>query len=156
MSSVYAQILAKVEEKLDAVRQALDWLTLVRNPREPVGEDQLNAIVLMFGAEPDPRGLTGRVDERELEFAVGFLVEERKSGPSAEDLLDAARVAVSDALLDPNDIQLGGIASGVFQGGVSEPVFGRAPDGARYRGGLSMEFSVKYWAREGDASAPGP
>lgn len=156
MSSVRAQILAAVAAKLEAVRVALNWATLVRNPREPIGEDQLNALVQMDGGDREPGSLTGHVERCTLEFSVGWMAMEREGGPSAEELLDAAFVAISDALLDPADIQLGGLAIAIERLGISDPLIGRGPSGARILAGQSMDFAVEYMAREGDASTPGP
>ncbi len=155
MASVRAQILALVEVKLGLVAEALDWAGVLRNPRDPVGEDQLNAIVQMDGGDRDPNGLTGRVEQRWLEFSVGLLVQQTSTA-TAEELLDDGLVAVSDSLLDPTDIQLGALAVGIEQGAVSDPVIGRAQDGGRVLGGQSIDFTVQYLAREGDASTPGP
>lgn len=155
MASVRAQILAAVLVKLGQVRVALLWTSVLRNPREPVGEDQLNAIVLMDGGDREPVTLTGGVEQNDLEFSVGLLVQETAIA-TAEDLLDAGFVAVADALLDPTDIQLGGLAIGIVRGAVSDPVIGRGPQGARVLGGQSIDFTVQYLAREGDASTPGP
>jgi hypothetical protein len=155
VASVRAQIFAAVEAKLADVLATLAWTTLLVNPRDPVGEDQLDAIVLMHGGEPEPDGLTGRVDRRTLEFSVAWLVRER-GGSTAEELLDAGFVAISDALLDPADIQLSNLAVAIAQGGVSDPAIGRAEKGARILGGQTMDFTVEYYAREGDASTAGP
>lgn len=155
MASVRAQIFAEVAVRLEAVRAALDWLTLLRNPRDPVGEDQMNALVLLHGGEREPDGLTGHVERRALEFSVGLLTIERE-GSVAEDLLDAGFVAVADALIDPSGIQLGGLAVDIRMGALSDPLIGRGAQGARVVGGQSIDFTVEYWAREGDASVVGP
>ncbi len=155
MASVRAQILAAAEAKLSAVRVALAWQTLIRNPREKVGEDQLDALVMVDGGDRAPEGLTGHVEYRWVEFAVGWLVRET-SADTIEELLDAALVAIIDALIDPDDIQLGGLAIAIEQGEIGEPVIGRSETGARIVGGQWTEFAVQYLAREGDASTPGP
>lgn len=155
MASVRAQIFAEVEARLATVRETLEWATLLRNPREPVGEDQMNALVLLHGGEREPGSLTGHVETRALDFSVGLLVIER-DGALAEELLDAGFVAVADALLDPSGIQLGGLASSIAMGAVSDPLIGRGAQGARAVGGQSIDFTVEYWGREGDASVPGP
>lgn len=155
MASVRAQILAAVEVKLETVRASLAWQSLIRNPREVIGEDQLNALVLMDGGDREPNPLTGHVEERWLEFSVGWMVRETASDP-AETLLDAGLVAISDTLLDPADIQLGALATGIEMTGISDPLIGRAPQGSRILGGQSMDFAARYMAREGDASTPGP
>lgn len=155
MSSVRAQILAAVKTKLDQVKTDLSWATVVHNPREAIGEDQLNAIVLMDGGDREPSGLTGHVERRAVEFSVGWMAKESAT-KTAEELLDAALVAISDALLDPADIQLGGLAIAIMQLGISEPMIGRGPNGARILAGQSTDFVVEYLAREGDASTPGP
>jgi hypothetical protein len=59
-------------------------------------------------------------------------------------------------LLDPADIQLGGLAIGIARGAISDPGIGRSAKGARIIGAQSMDFTVQYLAREGDASTPGP
>ena len=46
MASVRFQAFAAIEAKLEVVRAALDWIKVIRDPREPIGEDQLNALVL--------------------------------------------------------------------------------------------------------------
>lgn len=156
MSSVREQILGgKIMAKLDAVKVALGWAKVIRNPRGAIGEEELNAIVLMDGGERPPQGLTGFVDDRTLDFSIGLLVQEA-DGKTIEQLLDAGLVAVTDALIDPLDIQLGGLAVGIDQGETSDPVIGRQQGGARYLGGIAMDFSVRYLAREGDASTPAP
>ena len=155
MASVRKQILDAVEAKLEAVRVALGWNTLVHNPREPVGDDQFDALVMMDGGDLAPMGLTGHVEQRWLEFSVGLMVRDR-SDASAEEKLDAGYVAVCDALLNPADIQLGGLAIDIQLGGVGDPMFGRAQSGARVVGGQSMEFMVQYLAAEGAASVVGP
>lgn len=156
MSSVREQILGgKVMTKLEAVRTDLGWGKVIRNPRDEMGEEDLPAIVLMDGGERQPDGMTGHVDDRWLEFTVGLFVLEQ-GGKTLEQLLDEGLVAVTDALIDPQDIQLGGLAVGIEQGETSDPVLGRLPGGARYLGAISMDFSVRYMAREGDASTPAP
>lgn len=155
MSSLRAQILAVVATKLEAVRDALDWATLLANPREPVGEDQVNAIVFIHGGDREPVTLTGGVEIREMDFSVAWLIQETASD-SAETLLDDGYVAISDALLDPGDMQLSGLAIGILQGAISEPTIGRSANGGRILGGQSVDFTVQYLAREGDASTPAP
>lgn len=155
MPSVRAQILAAVKAKLEEVAVALDFTTVIENPREVIGDDQLDAIVLLHGGDREPSGLTGHVEQRWLEFSVGWMVNETGAG-TAEVQLDAAMVAISDKLMDPDDVQLGGLAVAIEQGAISDPVIGRGMTGARMLAGQSMDFSVQYWAREGDASAVGP
>ena len=155
MASVRAQILAAVKAKLDQVKTDLDWATVVVNPREPIGEDQLNALVLMHGGDREPSNLTGHVERRTLEFSVGWMAKEA-TGATAEELLDAALVAISDALLDPSDVQLSGLAIAIEQLAISEPLIGRGQNGARILAGQSMDFAVEYMVVEGDASTPGP
>ena len=155
MGSVRAQILAAVEELLEDVRAGLDWATVIRNPRERIGEDQMNALVMMDGGDREPASLTGHVEESWVEFSVGMVVKEA-GGDSAEDILDAGLVAICDTLVDPDNIQLGGLAIGIRREGISEPLYGRADKGARILGGQSIDFAVQYMAREGDASTPGP
>lgn len=155
MPSVRMQIFAAVAAKLELVRAGLDWNQVIRNPRELVGEDQYNTLVMMDGGAREPDGLSGYVQESELEFSVAVMVMER-NGDLAEDLLDAGFVAVSNKLVDPTDIQLGGIAIGIRRTGMSDPVIGRSPHGARVVGGQSIDFAVKYLEREGDAELPGP
>lgn len=155
MASVRKQILDAIEDKLDAVRIDLAWNALVHNPREPIGDDQFDALVMMDGGDRAPMGLTGHVEQRWLEFSVGLMVLDT-SAASAESKLDAGYVAVCDALLDPADIQLGGLAVDIQLGGVSDPMFGRAQSGARVVGGQSIDFMVQYLASEGDASSVAP
>lgn len=155
MSSVREQILVYVLGKLDAARADLGWATTIRNPREPLGDDQLNAIVLIDGGEEQPQGLTGHVDDEALSFSVGWLVREA-GGDKAEKLLDAGYVAIRDALIDPTDIQLGALAIDIAKGATTEPVIGRGEKGARILGGMSMDFTVRYLSIEGDASTPAP
>ncbi len=155
MTSLRAQILAEVEAKLQAVVEQLDWAALLRNPREPVGEDQLNAVVMMDGGDRPPDGLTGLVDVCELEFSVAMLVQE-SGGMKAEELLDAGFVAICNRLIDPADIQLGGLAIGIRRGAMSDPAIGRAAQGARIMGGQAIDFAVEYLEREGDVEIPGP
>ena len=157
MASLRAQILDAVEAKLVAVAAEIDWATVLRNPREVVGDDQYNALLQMDGGDREPGSLTGHVETRWLEFSVGMMVRETGGdGPSAEELLDAGYVAVSDALLDPDDMQLGGLAVAIAMGAVSDPLIGRGQTGAAMIGGQVIDFSVQYWTREGDASSAAP
>lgn len=155
MASVRAQILSTVERKLRDVVDQLGWKVMVRNPREPIGEDQFNAVVMMDGGDREPVSLTGHVEQTSLEFSVAWLVQEARE-TRAEELLDAGFVAIVDALIDPTDIQLGGIAIGVMRGAITDPAIGRSAQGARIVGGQSMDFTVQYLAREGDASTAAP
>lgn len=155
MSSLRMQIFDRIEEKLELVLVDLDWRTLVRNPREPIGEDQMNAIAFMHGGDSSPENLSGHVEIYWLEFSVGWVVLETKTD-MAEALLDLAFVAISDALLDPDDIQLGQLAIGIQREEISDPMIGRSANGSRIVGGQSMSFRVQYMAREGDASSPAP
>lgn len=155
MPSVRKQIFDAVEAKLDLVLTDLGWATRLTNPREPFGEDQMNAIALMHGGDREPEGLTGNVEQRWLELSVGWVVIEATEG-EAEDLLDAGLVAISDALLDPTDVQLSGLAVAIRLEGISDPMIGRSQSGSRIIAGQSMDFRVQYLAREGDASSPGP
>lgn len=155
MASVRMQIFDAVEAKLELVRDALDWALVLRDPRVPVGEDQMNALVLGTGGDMVPGNLTGHVATHELEFSVGMIVVETESA-CAEELLDAGFVAVSNALLDPQDIQLGGLAVDVRRGAMTPPFIGTSKSGARIVGVQEIEFTVDYWAREGDAELPGP
>jgi len=156
MASVRRQIFDAVEAKLEAVRADLGWKTVLRNPREKVGEDQMNAIVLSEGGEHEPDDLTGSIEIHDSAFSVGMVILE-SGGDKAEDILDAGFVAICDALQDPNDIQLGGLAIGVLRGGLSQPFVGRSVEnGARVVGIQTIGFTVQYMAREGDASTPGP
>jgi hypothetical protein len=156
MASVRFQAFAAIEAKLELVLKALDWKTLVRDPRDPIGEDQMNALVLGTGGDDEPDSLTGHVSTHRADFAVGMIVIERDGGPPAEELLDTAFVAVSNALLDPNDIQLGGLVVDVRRGGMTPAMVGASPGGARMIGVQSIDFSFDYWARESDAETPGP
>lgn len=159
MASVRAQIFAAAFAKLEAVRAAIEWKSCLRNPRDTIGVDQMPAIVMMDGGDREPASLTGHVSDNELEFSVGLLVAERAragDGEKAEDLLDAGYVAVSNALLDPTDIQLGGLAVGIFRGAITDPVVGRPDKGAQYFGGQAVDFRVQYFEREGDAEQVGP
>lgn len=155
MASVRMQIFDAVQAKLALVRDRLDWLTVLRDPRVPVGEDQMNALVLGTGGDMEPDSLSGHVATHQLEFSVGLIVLESETS-CAEALLDAGFVAVSDALLDPLDIQLGGLAVDIRRGSMTPPFIGTAKSGARIVGVQEIEFTVSYWAREGDASAVGP
>jgi len=157
MSSVREQVLQAVFAKIEAVRVALEWTTAVRNPSDPLGDDQLNALVMFDGGLLDPRGLSGGVQEDEVEFSIGLIIREKESeGVAKEALIDAGFVAVMDALLDRNDIQLGGLVEMIEARGGSDPVYGRAEKGARVVGGMVMDFSARFLAREGDASQVGP
>lgn len=160
MASVRAQIFAKVEEKLTAVLDDLEWTTFKRNPRDPLGVDEMNGIVMMDGGDREPDGLTGGVGDCMLEFSVGMIVIERAGGsedaPTAEGMLDDGFVKISNKLLDPNDIQLGGLAVGISRGALSDPVYGRPEKGAQWFGGQVIDFTVQYFEREGDAEAVGP
>lgn len=157
MSSVREQILQAVFAKVEAVRAALEWATAERNPSDPLGDDRLNALVMFDGGLLDPRGLTGGVEEGEVEFSIGLIIREKESaGLSKEALIDAGFVAVMDALLDPADIQLGGLVEMIEARGGSDPVYGRTEKGARVVGGLVMDFSARFLTREGDASQVGP
>lgn len=156
MASVRYQIFDAIEAKLEAARLALGWESVLRDPGETVGEDQMNAIILGTGGEPEPGSLTGHVGTHEAEFSIGFVVLEA-GGATAAELLDAGFVAVCDALLDPTDMQLGGLAVGIRRGGMTPPFVGPgAGQTARIVGVQEVSFSAEYWAREGDASTPGP
>lgn len=155
MPSLRAQILAAAEAKLETVRAQLDWTSLLRNPREPVGQDQFDALVMFDGGDRAPSGLTGHVEERWVEFSVGLMVLHTNEN-TAEDRLDAALTAVADTLIDPADIQLGGLAIDIQLGAISDPVFGRSEEGARAIGGQSLEFMVRYLATEGNFSQVAP
>lgn len=155
MTSLRRQILTRVEQKLDAVLADLAWKERVTNPREPIGEDQMNTLVLMHGGDVTPSGLTGDVEQRWLEFSVGWLVLET-AAKSAEVLLDEGYVAIHDALLDPADIQLAQLAIAIRMEDISDPMIGRSPSGARIVGGQAMDFRVQYLAREGDAASAAP
>lgn len=155
MASVRRQLFDAIAAKLEDVRVDLGWSTVLRNPRKAVGEDQMNAIALDEGGEPEPDDLTGHVEINLADFAVGMVVMETGAA-SAEELLDAGFVAICDALQDPNDIQLGGLAIGLLRGGMSRPFIGTSVTGARIVGIQTINFTVQYMAREGDASTPGP
>lgn len=155
MASLRAQILEMVRQKLEAVRVDLDFTSLLVNPRTAIGTDQLDALLLLHGGDRDPEWLTGGSEDHWLEFGVGWMVRETAAG-TAEAQLDAAFVAVSDALTDPADVQLGALAVEIQRGAVSEPQIGRASDGAHVLAGQFCDFAVRYFTREGDASNPGP
>lgn len=155
MASVRYQAFAAIEAKLETVRGVLDWLSLIRDPREPTGEDQMNALLLATGGEMEPDGLTGHVAIARCEFSVGLLVIEPE-GQRAEDLLDQGFVAVCNALQDPTDMQLGGLVNWVLRKGVSAAFVGRSLSGARIIGTQSIDFEFEYMTREGDAETPGP
>jgi hypothetical protein len=155
VSSLRRQIFDAVEVKLVAALEALGWTTVLRNPRSAVGQDQMNAIVLGEGGDFEPDSLTGHVETCTVEFSVGLVVIEA-DGDSAEELLDAGFVAVVDRLIDPTDIQLGGLAVQIRRGAISPAFVGRGETGSRVVGVQEIGFFVDYWAREGDASAVGP
>lgn len=155
MASVRLQAFLAIEEKLELVLQALDWNRLIINPRVSLGEVDLDALVMMYGGDNEPSALTGFVEQRSADFSVGLMVRETQT-MTLEQMLDAGFVAVSDALIDPSDIQLGGLVCDVRMGAVSDPVYGRAEQGARLVGGQVIDFSINYQVREGDASTPGP
>ncbi len=156
MPSVRMQIADKVEEKLTAVLASLGWKTLERNPQDPFGEDQMNAIGFVFGGEPEPDNLTGQTEVFEMELEIGLVVKQTAAA-KAEDLLDAGYVAVCNALLDPDDIQLDGLAQDIRRGALGPPLIGRsAGEGARIIGVQSIGFFIRYWTREGDVTAKGP
>lgn len=155
MASLRAQILEVVREKLEAVRVELDFASLLVNPRSAIGTDQLDAILLLHGGDTARDWLTAGAEERWVEFGVGWMVRETASG-TAEAQLDAVYVAVTDALTDPTDVQLGGLAVEIVCSAVSEPQIGRAADGAHILAGQFCDFAVRYFTREGDASTPGP
>lgn len=155
MASVAEQIRLTVMQKLEECRIELDWRTLERNPRDTFDERQLNAILMLDGDELEPDSLTGLVEASALEFIVGLLVME--DGESTiEQLLDAGWVSVCDRLVNPDDIQLGGLAVDIQKLGKSAPLYGRAVQSARIGAEQFMEFRVQYHAREGDASTVGP
>lgn len=154
MASLREQIIGKVIDRIEDVMAALNWTTFVRNPRNALGEDEMNAIVLMDGEDFEPSGLTGHVEERRIGFTVVLWVIEPKDGSARfETLLDVGLVAVCDALLDPANIQFDGLAVGIDQGAIGEPGYGRSQGSARIMAALPLDFSIRYWAREGDASA---
>ena len=155
MASVRRQAFAAVEAKLEIVRALLDWRTLVINPRAPIGEDQMNALLLAYGGDDEPEDLTGFVEQHRAGFSVGLVVME-SGAERAEDLLDAGFVAVSNAVIDPADIQLGGLVIDVRRGAMSPPFIGTSTSGARIVGVQEIEFSMQYMAREGAAEIPGP
>ena len=159
MASVRMQNLLAVKAKLDAVLAELGWTTCIRNPRDTIGVDQMNAIVMMDGGDREPDSLTGHVSDNELEFTTGMLVAEKAragEGETAEELLDKGFVAISNALLDPNDIQLGGLAIGIFRGAISDPIYGRPEKGAQWFGGQWIDWRIRYLELEGDAEQVGP
>ena len=160
MASVRFQAFAAIEAKLEAVREALDWLKVIRDPREPIGEDEMNALVLATGGEPDPDSLTGGVEIARAEFSVGLMVIET-AAQSAEELLDQGFVAVCNALQDPGDMQLAnadgvGLVNSVLRKGMSAAMIGRSMSGARIIGAQSIDFEFEYMTREGDVETPGP
>lgn len=155
MPSVRAQIFAYEKAKLELIRVALGWKTLEVNPRDTIDEAKWNALVFNHGGDRVLRGLTGGVERRELTFTVGALLKEA-GGDTAEELLDAWYVAVRDGLIDPDDIQLGGLAEMIEEGELSDPAIGRSAKGAQMIGAQMLEFRVQYLAREGDATAVGP
>ncbi len=155
MASLGEQIRLDVMELLEQCRVALDWRTLERNPREPVGEDQLNAILFMDGDEMEPDSLTGGVETCMLDFIVGVLVLETESSGTMEEQLDAAWVRICDTLVNPANIQLGGLAVDIEKMGKTRPNYGRAAQSGRLGAEQFMEFRVQYWGREGDASVTG-
>lgn len=155
MASVRYQAFAAIEAKLETVRASLDWLKVIRDPREPIGEDEMNALVLATGGEPEPDSLTGHVELARSEFSIGLMVIEPE-GQRAEELLDAGFVAVCNALQDPEDMQLGGLVNSVMRKGMSAAIIGRSLSGARIIGAQSIDFEFEYMAREGDAETPGP
>ena len=155
MASVRRQAFAAIEAKLEIVRALLDWRTLVINPRVPIGDDQMNALVLAYGGDDEPEDLTGFVEQHRAGFSIGLVVMET-GAERAEDLLDAGFVAVSNAVVDPADIQLGGLVIDVRRGAMSPPFIGASTSGARIVGVQEIEFSMQYMAREGAAETPGP
>ena len=156
MASVRRQAFAAIEAKLEIVRALLDWRTLVINPRGlMIGEDQMNALVLFYGGDDEPEDLTGFVEQHRAGFSIGLVVMET-GAERAEDLLDAGFVAVSNAVVDPADIQLGGLVIDVRRGAMSPPFIGASTSGARIVGVQEIEFSMQYMAREGAAETPGP
>lgn len=159
MASVRAQIFAAVAALLEEVKDDLGWKTFLHNPREPLGTDQLDAIAMMDGGDIEPGALTGGISDNELALSVAWVVEEPVNpgtGETAEEKLDAGYVAISNKLLDPTNIQLGGLAVGIFRGAIDDPQIGRPERGARYMGAQAMDFRVRYFEREGDASSVGP
>lgn len=155
MASLERQILDVVEARLEAVRVTLGWATVLVDPAETVGQDQMNALVLGAGAIMAPDSLTGHVETNEMEFSVGLVVRQ-SAGHPARDLLDEGFVAVCDALIDPDDLQLGGLAVDIRRGSASPVFIGRGETGSTIVGVRELGFFVTYWAREGDASAVGP
>lgn len=159
MASVRAQIFAAVDALLQDVLAELGWKTFLHNPREPLGTDQMDAIAMMDGGDREPDALTGGISDNELTFSVAWVVEEPANpgaGETAEEKLDAGYVAISDKLLDPTNIQLGGLAVGIFRGAIDDPQIGRPERSGRYMGAQAMDFRVRYFEREGDASSVGP
>jgi hypothetical protein len=159
MASVQEQIFEAVAAKLEQVVADLGWTTFIRNPRDIVGVDQMPAIVMVDGGSPEPGSLTSSVATAAAEFSTGLLVAEKAGAEGnevAEKLLDKGRVAVSNALLDPEDSQLGGLAVGIFRGAMSDPLYGRPDKGAQWFGGQATDWRAEYWEREGDAEAVGP
>lgn len=155
MASVREQIFAARDVKLQAVQVALGMATFLRNPREPLGADQFDGIAVMDGGDREPDTLTGHVADMELEFSVAWFVAD-DADKTIEEKLDDAFVAISDALLDPADIQLGALAVSIRRLGLSDPQIGRPERGSKYLGAQSMDFAVRYFEREGDASSVGP
>ena len=155
MASISFQAFAAIEAKLETVRATLDWSKVIRDPREPIGEDEMNALVLATGGESEPDSLTGHVEIFRATFAVGLMVIETAT-QRAEQLLDAGFVAVSNALTDPGDMQLGGLVNSVLRKGKSAAFIGRSLSGARVIGAQSIDFEFEYMTREGDAETPGP
>lgn len=155
MPSVRAQIFAYRDLRLQEVVAALSMKTFLLNPREPLGADQFDGIAVMDGGDREPASLTGGVADMELEFSVAWFVAESDDA-TIEEKLDAAFVEISDKLLDPDKIQMGGLAIDIRRLGMSEPKIGRPERGSMYLAAQSMDFAVRYFEREGDASSVGP
>lgn len=161
MASLREQIFAAVEARLTALAadEAVGLQTFIRNPKDVIGVDQMDAMEMIDGGSPEPGSLTGGVATNELTFTTGIFAVERggaEDADTAKDKLDRYFVAVSDALLDPDNIQIGGLAVGIFRGAISDPVYGRPKQGAQWMGAQWIDWRVQFWEREGDASSVGP
>ena len=159
MTSLAGQNLKAAEAKLRQVQLDLGWPTFLRNPRERIGVEQMPAIIMVDGGSPAPGSLTGGVADDAVQFSTAVMAAE-KAGADEDDrveaLLDLGFVRISNALLDPDDIQLGGLATGVFREEVSDPIYGRPDKGAQWFGGQTHDWRIEFMGREGDAEAVGP
>jgi hypothetical protein len=155
MASVRRQIFDAIAAKLEAVRDRSRLAIVLRNPRKPVGEDQMNAIVLGEGGEPEPDDLTGHVEINVADFEVGMVVMET-GAPRPRTCSTPASSRSATRCRIPAISSSAGWRSACCAAGWRDRISARRSAARAIVGVQTINFSVQYMAREGDASTPGP